>query len=75
MAEPNNKNGLNLVNQFRSWLADFRSEANALVDLYQKRLDEIEVRMTKEGTAQPHIRVEDDEIFELELKGGPEKRV
>jgi hypothetical protein len=53
MPEANNKNGVALINQFRSWLADFRRESNAMVDLYQKRIDELEVRLTKEGIAQP----------------------
>jgi len=53
-----NKNGVALINQFRSWLADFRAQANSMVDLYQKRLDEMEVRLTKEGIA-PTLKVED----------------
>ena len=59
MVEANNKNGVALINQFRSWLADFRRESNAMVDLYQKRIDEFEVRLTKEGIALPTLKVED----------------
>ena len=59
MAEQNNKNGITLINQFRSWLADFRRESNAMVDLYQKRIDELEVWLTKEGIALPTLKVED----------------
>lgn len=75
MAEPNSKNGLGLVNQFRSWLSDFRSQANSMVDLYQKRLDEMEVRLTKEGIAQPAARIEDGEVIDSEIihSGKPER--
>jgi len=68
-------NGITLINQFRSWLADFRAAANSLVDQYQRRVDELELRISKENISQPTARIEDDEVFELELKGGPEKRV
>ena len=77
MAEPNNKNGITLVNQFRSWLSDFRAAANNLVDLYQKRLDEFEVRITKEGIAQPVGKIEDNGVIDIDVirSGEPEKRV
>ena len=68
-------NGMTLINQFRSWLADFRAATNALVDQYQRRIDELELKLSKENIAQPATRVEDGEVLGLELKGGPEKRV
>lgn len=76
MAEQNNKNGMTIVNQFRSWLSDFRAAANNLVDLYQKRLDEMEVRLIKEAIAQPTARIEDGEVIDSEVihSGGPDKR-
>ena len=66
-----------LVNQFRSWLSDFRAAANNLVDLYQKRLDEAEVRLTKEGIAQPSGKIEESEVIDSDVihSGGSEKRV
>lgn len=67
MTEQNNKNGLALLNLFRSWISDFRTTANNLVDLYQKRLDEMEVRLTKEGIAQPTARIEDSEVIDSEV--------
>lgn len=76
MAEQNNKNGMTIVNQFRSWLSDFRAQANSMVDLYQKRLDELEVRLTKEGIAQSAAKIQDDEVIDSEIihSGGPDKR-
>jgi len=77
MAEQNNKNGMAILNQFRAWLSDFRAAANNLVDLYQKRLDELEVRITKEGIAQPVGKIEDDGVIDIDVirSGEPEKRV
>ena len=74
MAENEAKNGISLINQFRSWLSDFRAEANKLIDLYQKRIDELELRFSKENIVKPSIKVEDGEIFEIETRGGPERR-
>jgi hypothetical protein len=73
--QPIAKNGKVILNQFRSWLSDFRAETNAMIDLYQKRIDELELRLSKEQISEPKIKVEDGEVFELELKGGPEKHL
>jgi len=45
-----------------------------MIDLYQGRIDELERRLIKEAMAPPTARVEDDEVFEIETKGGPDKR-
>ena len=71
---PEEKNGISLINQVRAWLSDLRLEANKMIDLYQGRIDELERRLTKEGIAVPIAKVEDDEVFEIETKGGPERR-
>ena len=68
-------NGMTLINQFRSWLAEFRATTNTLVDQYQRRIDELELKLTKETIATPSVKVENGEVFKLDLKGGPEKRV
>jgi len=68
-------NGMTLINQFRSWLAEFRAATNTLVDQYQRRIDELELKLTKETIATPSVKVENGEVFKLDLKGGPEKRV
>jgi len=41
------KNGLKQINQFRTWLAEFRSVINDQIALYNKRLDDLEVLATK----------------------------
>ena len=68
------KNGISLINQVRTWLSDLRLETNKMIDLYQARIDELERRLIKEAIAPPTARVEDDEVFEIETKGGPERR-
>ena len=81
MVEQNNKNGIAFINsylrQMRSWLSNFRAATNNLIDLYQKRLDEAELRTTEEGIALPVSKIEESEVIDSDVihSGGSEKRV
>jgi hypothetical protein len=70
---PNEKNGIFLA-QVRSWLSDFRCEMNKLIGDYLQRIDELEVRISKEEISQPKVRIDGDDVIELELKGRQDAR-
>ena len=66
-------NDKNHLQQFRTMFSDLRTKLNKLIDDCQRRIDEIELQRSKEKIAEPTVRVDDGEVFEISTKGKPEK--